>query len=241
MDGLEEHRKFAEKIKLRRAEIAQTLKRAQKQFFVRHNNTGTDFNLIDEGLSSKTRLTQNQTVFLASLALLTVTGFIFLPNLTMVILAAIFSFFYLSVVLFRAWVLADFGKQPIDIFDFSDEMPQQKYVILSALYKEPNMIGDLITSLDRLRWSKGKKEVYFLCEASDQETVSAIEKQTLPDGFFLIIVPEGKCHIKANEKTIVTGIYTSTTNLLVDGFCRRMESALSIDIQSLQLGKDKPW
>jgi len=196
LDGLGEHRKFAEKIKLRRAEIAQTLKRAQKQFLVRHNNTGTDFKLIDEGLSSKTGLTQNQTVFLASLALLTVTGFIFLPNLTMVILAAVFSFFYLSVVLFRAWVLADFGKQPIDIFDFSDEMPQQKYVILSALYKEPNMIGDLITSLDRLRWSKGKKEVYFLCEASDQETVSAIEKQTLPDGFFLIIVPEGKLRTK---------------------------------------------
>jgi cellulose synthase/poly-beta-1,6-N-acetylglucosamine synthase-like glycosyltransferase len=200
LDGLGEHRKFVEKINLRRAEIANrsilTSSIPSDECVDLPSSPSQDFNILDKKLSAKAGISRSQLIFLVVTGFTLVFGLFAFPKLSILIISAVFSLFYLSVVLFRAWILADFGRQTNMGITFPKKSPDEKYVILCAVYKEQNMIGDLVLSLDHLRWAKSRKSVYFLCEEKDTETIGAIKKQVLPENFYLVIVPDGDLRTK---------------------------------------------
>ncbi len=64
-----------------------------------------------------------------------------------------------------------------------------KYTVMVALYKEADVVPQLVEAMKGLDWPTSRLEVLFLCEADDYLTHAALEKEVLPAGFKIISVP----------------------------------------------------
>ncbi|MFC5387377.1 glycosyltransferase [Aquamicrobium segne] len=63
------------------------------------------------------------------------------------------------------------------------------YSVLVALYKEANIVPDLLTALERIIWPRDRLEIKLVCEADDLETLAALRARTLPAHIEIIEVP----------------------------------------------------
>lgn len=63
------------------------------------------------------------------------------------------------------------------------------YSVLVALYKEADVVGDLIAALRCLDWPAGKLDIKLVCEADDRETIDAIAAMQPPAFMETIVVP----------------------------------------------------
>ena len=63
------------------------------------------------------------------------------------------------------------------------------YSVLVALYKEAEIIPELVAALDRLVWPKSKLEIKLVCEEDDTATLDALKSLRLPATFEVIKVP----------------------------------------------------
>jgi cellulose synthase/poly-beta-1,6-N-acetylglucosamine synthase-like glycosyltransferase len=63
------------------------------------------------------------------------------------------------------------------------------YTVLVPLYKEAEIVPQLLRALSGLRWPASKLDIKLVCEADDAGTIAAIEKYILPPCFELIRVP----------------------------------------------------
>ena len=77
------------------------------------------------------------------------------------------------------------------------KLPQPKaydfpvYSVLVALYHEREVLPQLLTALERLKWPRSKLEIKLLCEADDHETLDYLRSQNLKPWFEIIEVPAG--------------------------------------------------
>lgn len=140
------------------------------------------------------------------------------PEIAMLGCAVAISLVYLIVILFRAWLIIRMERwQANDTWPgavreaCTEDYPV--YSVLVALYREENQIRELITALDRLNWPKGKREIFLICESDDQDTISAIEAQKLPEGFRLVICPD--CKPKTKPKALNFAIPLCSGEFLV--------------------------
>lgn len=69
------------------------------------------------------------------------------------------------------------------------EMPV--YTVLVALYKEAEVVPDLLVALGRIVWPRAKLEIKLVCEGDDTETLNAIRAQELRSYIEIIEVPPG--------------------------------------------------
>lgn len=69
----------------------------------------------------------------------------------------------------------------------ADRMPV--YSVLVALYKEAEMVPDLLVALGRIVWPRSKLEIKLVCEADDHATLAAIRAQPLRPCVEIIEVP----------------------------------------------------
>ena len=188
MNGQGEHHNFVEGILARQAAVSG--RQANNIIDKR------DYCNLPVALTAKATFTKAQVLICSGALIVLLNIWILLPQTTVIVLFVLFSLFYLSVVLFRAYVLAVYDAETDEPVVSEPENFNERYVILSALYQEQNMIGDLLANLDRLRWSQGRKDVYLICEESDLATIAAIQAQDLPPGFHLIIVPDSPLKTK---------------------------------------------
>lgn len=65
------------------------------------------------------------------------------------------------------------------------------YTVLVALYKEAEIVPDLLVALGRIVWPRSKLEIKLVCEEDDGDTIAAIEAQKLRPWIELIKVPGG--------------------------------------------------
>lgn len=70
------------------------------------------------------------------------------------------------------------------------------YTVLVALYREANVVPDLVASLERLDWPLAKLDILFLTEADDEETRQALESHISPAFMRVITVPDGQPRTK---------------------------------------------
>ncbi|MCO7174818.1 glycosyltransferase family 2 protein [Sporolactobacillus kofuensis] len=82
-----------------------------------------------------------------------------------------------------------FSKQQIQSID-ERELPM--YTILVPMYKESNVIPQLVRNLNRLDYPKNKLDIRLLIEKDDVEAQEVIQSLHLPYSFQMIIIPDGQ-------------------------------------------------
>lgn len=111
------------------------------------------------------------------------------PGATWMAVHCFFTFFFLACVALRFIALqAALPQRPVPIAPVVEsDLPV--FSILVALYKEAEVVGDLVRSLDALVWPKGKLEIKLVCEEDDRTTLDALCRIRLPASFEVIEVP----------------------------------------------------
>ncbi len=105
------------------------------------------------------------------------------------------SLMILPVLVFRLCVLA----VPLPEQDGAMETNENSlpvYTVLVPLYREPEIIGQLLEKLGTLDYPADRLEILFLLEADDALTRHALLARALPHGFRLVMVPEGQPRTK---------------------------------------------
>ncbi|MBD8893144.1 glycosyltransferase family 2 protein [Roseibium litorale] len=70
------------------------------------------------------------------------------------------------------------------------------YTVLVPLYREAQVVGDLIEGLRQLDYPRNRLDIRFLLEWDDTETRHAFYRHGLPDHMQIVLVPEGSPRTK---------------------------------------------
>jgi cellulose synthase/poly-beta-1,6-N-acetylglucosamine synthase-like glycosyltransferase len=116
-------------------------------------------------------------------------GFALAPELTLGLLHGLATFFFFACVALRFAAVASVttGKRLNRIEPPPANAPV--YSVLVALYKEADIVPDLLTALDWIVWPRDRLEIKLVCEADDAETLAAINTQQLPSHIKVVEVP----------------------------------------------------
>lgn len=77
-------------------------------------------------------------------------------------------------------------QMPISL-PLSPDLPV--YSVLVALYREADVVPDLLVGLGMLQWPRSKIEIKLVCEADDTETIAAIRAHPLRACVEVVLVP----------------------------------------------------
>ncbi|WP_252193095.1 glycosyltransferase family 2 protein [Rhizobium sp. CSW-27] len=69
------------------------------------------------------------------------------------------------------------------------EEPLPVYSVMVAIYREADMVPQLVASLQRLEWPRSRLDIKIVCERDDAETLAALDAQKLPPHFEVVKVP----------------------------------------------------
>ncbi|WP_032450048.1 glycosyltransferase family 2 protein [Brucella sp. NVSL 07-0026] len=113
------------------------------------------------------------------------------PMKTMLALYVAMSLFFFGCVLIRLFAAAS-GKR-LQFTEIAPFKPRDLpvYSILVPLYREKDVVAQLIAALNRLNWPRSKLDIKLVCEKDDYETIAAIRCNTMPSNFELVLVPPG--------------------------------------------------
>jgi glycosyltransferase XagB len=147
-------------------------------------------------LSVKTRFSVGQRVLFLALVLATIVGLWFAPVLTGSILMTTMIGLYTMMLFFRLG-LAIRGRDKA-AYHFTarelaavDAWTLPSFTILVPAYKEPEVIGQLVTNLSALDYPRHLLQIRLLLEEDDEETIAAAAALDLQAPFEVVIVPEG--------------------------------------------------
>ncbi len=116
-------------------------------------------------------------------------GLLLAPALVFGIVHLLATLFFLSCVMLRV-AAAIYAKPPENVSPApvpAGEVPT--YSVLVALYKEADIVPDLLTALEWIVWPRERLEIKLVCEADDHETLAAIRACPLPPHVEVIEVP----------------------------------------------------
>lgn len=118
------------------------------------------------------------------------------PGLTTAILHAVLSLFFFACVSLR--ILASVTYRPVRETPLARVSARDKpyYTVLVCLYRETDVIPDLIRSLKRINWPRSKLQILLVCEQDDSETLAAVERERLPPFFEVVRVPPAEPRTK---------------------------------------------
>lgn len=99
------------------------------------------------------------------------------------------TLFFLACVLLRAAVVAGGCAPPQPRLPREALGPVPTYTVLVALYREADIVPDLLVAMGRLVWLRSRLEVCLVCESDDAETLAAIRAHRLRPFIRIIEVP----------------------------------------------------
>lgn len=156
--------------------------------------------------------------FVAMILLVLVLLFLY-PLATLIVLNLLINIFFMGNIVFK-FLASMAGARTEQFRPITDEevaalrdedLP--KYTVLVPVYREANVIGQLIHNLAALDYPRERLEVLLLIEEDDEETLAAAKAAAPPDNFQFVIVPDGQP--KTKPKACNVGLYFSTGDLLV--------------------------
>jgi cellulose synthase/poly-beta-1,6-N-acetylglucosamine synthase-like glycosyltransferase len=92
-----------------------------------------------------------------------------------------------------------------------DDLPI--YSVLVPMYLEPESLAQIVESLDKMDDPADKKDVQFLLEEDDEETLKEAELVSMPQGFSVTVVPES--HPRTKPKACNFGLELAKGEYLV--------------------------
>lgn len=141
-------------------------------------------------LSARRVATAGQLIWGGVIAALLAGAFVLEPVaalITINLIGAVF-FFGVSALRFVAAGLVRAPQPPQRPPPANDaELPV--YSVLVALYKEAEIVGDLIAALDRLDWPRERLDIKLVLEADDATTIAAARQAARGPSYEIVIVP----------------------------------------------------
>jgi cellulose synthase/poly-beta-1,6-N-acetylglucosamine synthase-like glycosyltransferase len=173
----------------------------------------------NEDQSARHVLVPRQKVALALVAATLVVALAWATKATLVALTAAGSLAFLAAVLFKFVVCLVGARHERDegITDAEvaalrdDELPV--YTVLVPVYREANVVADLLENLGSLDYPREKLEILLLLEEDDVETIEAARAASPPENFTFVIVPDGMP--KTKPKACNVGLFFARGELLV--------------------------
>jgi cellulose synthase/poly-beta-1,6-N-acetylglucosamine synthase-like glycosyltransferase len=133
-------------------------------------------------------------------------------NVAITALHIVMSVFFLSCVVLR--ICAMMAAAPLRVKrpgDF-DTSAMPRYDVLVALYREANMVPQLLLALGKLQWPRSKLSIKLVCEADDHETLNVLKAHQLhPCVEIIEVPPEGP---RTKPKALAYALQLCTGELL---------------------------
>jgi cellulose synthase/poly-beta-1,6-N-acetylglucosamine synthase-like glycosyltransferase len=135
---------------------------------------------------------------LAVVALAVLSASLLAPLQALIAIIALVTGFYLITALYKSALVlrtlsrsGDVGISRDELLEVSDaNLPV--YTILVPLYRESNMVPQLIDAISGLDYPKSRLDVKLLLEEDDRDTRAAVDSLRLPPYFHTLVVPEGQ-------------------------------------------------
>ncbi|RYM06520.1 glycosyltransferase [Sporolactobacillus sp. THM7-7] len=150
-----------------------------------------------ENSASKT-FTLAQTVFFTIIGLVTVAGLIWNWYHTLIFLNIIIQLAYFTMSVAKFFLIL-YGTRETAQLRITDEALSRlnekelpMYTILVPMYRESNVIPELVRNLSKLDYPKNKLDIRLLIEEDDAEAKQVIQSMNLPLYFHTIVVPDGQ-------------------------------------------------
>lgn len=140
-------------------------------------------------LSARIVANASQGFGLGLFAALLAISLVFYPSCAIALLHCLFSLGFLFCILLRlgAAMHARPPKMDSNVLHNPGDLPV--YSVLVPLYKEADVIPDLLIALGRIIWPRSKLEIKLLLEEDDQETKQALELHDLRPNVEILTVP----------------------------------------------------
>ena len=153
---------------------------------------------------------------LLALGLAALAGFAVSWQLTLGLLVAAANVTFLGAVMFKlvACVVGMVcGSRGAPTGAERDDRLLPLYTVLVPVYREANVIGELMRNLGALDYPAEKLEILVLLESDDTETIEAARAAQPPPTVRLVIVPDA--HPKTKPKACNVGLFLARGDLLV--------------------------
>ena len=163
--------------------------------------------------------TSRQAIFFGVLLGSVCVALLLRPIPTLVTINAAAMVFYLLIVFYKGLLAyLSLGRSAcveVSPEDLASLDPRQlpTYTILVPLYREAEILADLVESLASLDYPADKYEVFLLLEEDDAATRAACAGMTLPPNFRLVVVPHSQP--KTKPKACNWGLELATSECLV--------------------------
>ncbi|MDW5315255.1 glycosyltransferase family 2 protein [Rhizobium sp. PL01] len=114
------------------------------------------------------------------------------PLVSMLILHILLTLFYLANFLVRLYALVfalvqERGERRPEPPDDADPLPV--YSVLVALYREENVVAQLVHALNQLEWPRSRLDIKLICEEDDAATIAALKALRLAREYEIVVVP----------------------------------------------------
>jgi cellulose synthase/poly-beta-1,6-N-acetylglucosamine synthase-like glycosyltransferase len=169
--------------------------------------------------SARTSLSRRQSiVIVTSLIVIAVCGW-FWPFGTLQVASVTVATLFLITVVFKFVVCMAGARrerfQAVTDEDLAqlrdDDLPV--YTVLAPMFREANVVADLVASLTQLDYPVSKLEVLLLLEEDDLETIDAAKAAGMPAWMHIIRVPRG--HPRTKPKACNVGLFFARGEHLV--------------------------
>jgi cellulose synthase/poly-beta-1,6-N-acetylglucosamine synthase-like glycosyltransferase len=153
--------------------------------------------------NAKITLNVSQKIWILLFLLLCGVLFYLFPCHFVFFLNLFVAFLYLVVIVYKAIlvVAGAFGKRELSPlfteYAYISEERLPIYTVLLPVYKETEVISQLIEAIRKLEYPFSKLDVKLLVEENDHKMRHFLAETTLPSFFELIIIPDGKPKTKA--------------------------------------------
>lgn len=147
---------------------------------------------LHPSLSARTVFTRAQAVSLATIATAVAAYLILWPAESLRTLAVLTTAGFLIGSAFRA-LLAWLGgvEREADASPLCNDPNLPLYTVLVPLYREANVVPELVRSLQQLDYPRNKLDIKLIVEADDDDTIAAVANCVDPSLFQLVRVPPG--------------------------------------------------
>lgn len=145
--------------------------------------------------SALVTITRPQLVFFLFLGALVFLGLWLNYMLCLIIVSFLLTLFYVVSFLYKFYLIYEAQRSAAEIVIISEELERldehtlPTYTILAPLYREANVLEQLVNGLEALDYPKKKLDIKLLLEEDDLETLDKCKSLRLPPHFQMLILP----------------------------------------------------